>query len=48
MLEDKERMVGNMKLKGSQGCSDHVMVLSKILRAARRVHSKLMMLDLGA
>jgi len=30
--------VGNVKLKGSLGCSDHEMVDFKIFRAARRVH----------
>ncbi|GAB0184043.1 hypothetical protein GRJ2_000869600 [Grus japonensis] len=33
------------KLKGSLGCSDHEMVEFKILRTARRVHSKLTTLD---
>jgi len=33
--------LGNMKLKGSLGCSNNEMVEFKILRAARRVHSKL-------
>ncbi|GAB0202862.1 hypothetical protein GRJ2_002751800 [Grus japonensis] len=38
-------MVGNVKLKGSLGCIDHEMVEFKILRAARRAHSKLTTLD---
>ncbi|GAB0204620.1 hypothetical protein GRJ2_002927600 [Grus japonensis] len=37
--------VENVKLKGSLGCSDHEMVQFKILRAARRAHSKLTILD---
>ena len=37
--------MGNVKLKGSLGCSDHEMVEFKILRAARRVHGKLTTLD---
>jgi len=37
--------VGNVKLKGSLGCSDHEMVEFKILTAARRVHSKLAILN---
>ncbi|GAB0204721.1 hypothetical protein GRJ2_002937700 [Grus japonensis] len=41
VLTNKEGLVGNVKLKGSLGCSDHDMVEFKILRAARRVHSKL-------
>jgi len=34
-----------MKLKGSLGCSDHRMVEFKILRASKRMHSKLATLD---
>ncbi|GAB0178545.1 mitochondrial enolase superfamily member 1 [Grus japonensis] len=45
VLISKEGLVGNVKLKGSLGCSDHEMVESKILRAARRAHSKLTALD---
>ncbi|GAB0185700.1 hypothetical protein GRJ2_001035300 [Grus japonensis] len=45
VLTNKEGQVGNVKLKGSLGCSDHKMVEFKILRAARRVHSKLTTLD---
>ncbi|GAB0199210.1 hypothetical protein GRJ2_002386400 [Grus japonensis] len=41
VLTNKEGLVGNVKLKSSLGCSDHEMVDFKILRAARRVHSKL-------
>ncbi|GAB0180838.1 hypothetical protein GRJ2_000549100 [Grus japonensis] len=41
VLINKEGLVGNVNLKGSLGCSDHEMVEFKILRAARRVHSKL-------
>ena len=37
--------MGNVKLKGSLGCSDHEMVEFKILTAARRVHSKLAILN---
>jgi len=46
VLTNKEGLMGNVKLKGSLGCSDHEMVAFKILRAARRVHSKLITLDL--
>ncbi|GAB0177917.1 hypothetical protein GRJ2_000257000 [Grus japonensis] len=42
---NKEGLVGNVKLKGSLGCSNHEMVEFKILRAARRTHSKLTTLD---
>jgi len=41
VLPNKEGLVGNVKLKGNLGCSDHEMVEFKILRAARRVYSKL-------
>ncbi|KAK4832987.1 hypothetical protein QYF61_027011 [Mycteria americana] len=41
VLTNKEGLVGNVKLKGSLGCSDHERVEFKILRALRRVHSKL-------
>ncbi|GAB0208502.1 hypothetical protein GRJ2_003315900 [Grus japonensis] len=45
VLTNKDGLVGDVKLKGSLGCSDHEMVELKILRAARRVHSKLPTLD---
>ncbi|GAB0176549.1 hypothetical protein GRJ2_000120100 [Grus japonensis] len=45
VLTNKEGLVGNVKLKGSLGCSDQEMVEFKILRAARRAHSKLPTLD---
>ena len=45
VLTNKEGLVGNVKLKGSLGCSDHKMAEFKILRAVRRVHSKLATLD---
>jgi len=41
VLINNEGLVGNVKLKGSLGCSDHEMVEFKILRAKRRAHSKL-------
>ncbi|GAB0209691.1 hypothetical protein GRJ2_003434800 [Grus japonensis] len=41
VLTNKEGLAGDVKLKGSLGCSDHEMVEFKILRAARRAHSKL-------
>jgi len=41
VLTNKERLVENVKLKGSPGCSDCEMVEFKILRAVMRVHSKL-------
>ncbi|GAB0176029.1 hypothetical protein GRJ2_000068100 [Grus japonensis] len=46
VLTNKEGLVGNVKLKGSLGCSDHEMVEFKIFRAARRAHSKLTTLKL--
>ncbi|GAB0183916.1 mitochondrial enolase superfamily member 1 [Grus japonensis] len=45
ILTNKEGLVGDVKLKGSLGCSDHKMVEFRILRAARRAHSKLNTLD---
>ncbi|GAB0181417.1 hypothetical protein GRJ2_000607000 [Grus japonensis] len=45
VLTNKEGLVGNVKLKVSLGCSDHEMVEFKILRAARRAHTKLTTLD---
>ncbi|GAB0187677.1 hypothetical protein GRJ2_001233000 [Grus japonensis] len=45
VLTNKEGLVGDVKLKGSLGCSDHKMVEFKILRAVRRAHSKLTTLD---
>ncbi|GAB0178039.1 nucleoside diphosphate kinase 6 [Grus japonensis] len=45
VLTNNEKLVENVKLKGSLGCSDHEMMEFKILRAARRAHSKLTALD---
>ncbi|GAB0190228.1 hypothetical protein GRJ2_001488100 [Grus japonensis] len=45
VLTNKEALVGDVKLKGSLGCSDHEMVEFRILRAARRACSKLATLD---
>ncbi|GAB0177964.1 hypothetical protein GRJ2_000261700 [Grus japonensis] len=45
ILTNKEGLVGDVKLKGSLGCSDHEMVEFWILRAARRACSKLATLD---
>ncbi|GAB0182454.1 mitochondrial enolase superfamily member 1 [Grus japonensis] len=45
ILTNKEGLVGDVKLEGSLGCSDHEMVEFKILRAARRARSKLTTLD---
>ncbi|PKU44428.1 dtw domain-containing protein 2 [Limosa lapponica baueri] len=44
-LTNKEGMVGNIKLKGSLGCSDHETIEFKILRTVRRVCRKLTTLD---
>ncbi|PKU44641.1 dtw domain-containing protein 2 [Limosa lapponica baueri] len=44
-LTNNDGLVGNVKLKGSLGCSDHEIVEFKIFRAARRVRSKLTTLD---
>ncbi|GAB0189924.1 protein inscuteable [Grus japonensis] len=45
VLTNKEGLVGNVKLKGSLGCSNHEMVEFRILRAVMRLHSKLATLD---
>ncbi|GAB0202598.1 mitochondrial enolase superfamily member 1 [Grus japonensis] len=45
ILTNKEGLIGDVKLKGSLGCSDHEMVEFRILRAARRACSKLTTLD---
>jgi len=45
VLTNKEGLVGNVKVKGSLGCSDHKMVELRILRAARQVHRRLTTLD---
>lgn len=45
ILTDKEGLLGHVKLKGSLGYSDYEIVEFKILRAARRAHSKLTALD---
>jgi len=45
VLTNKEGLVGNVKVKGSLGDSDHEMVAFNILRAARRAHSKFTILD---
>ena len=45
VLTIKEGLMGNVKLKGSLGCSDHEIVDFKILRAAKRVQSKLATLN---
>ncbi|PKU37342.1 hypothetical protein llap_12357 [Limosa lapponica baueri] len=39
-LTNKEGLMGNVKLKGSLGCSDHEIVDFRFPRADRRVHSK--------
>ncbi|GAB0205478.1 mitochondrial enolase superfamily member 1 [Grus japonensis] len=45
IFTNKEGLVGDVKLKGSLGCSDHKMVEFRILRAARRALSKLTTLN---
>ncbi|GAB0205396.1 hypothetical protein GRJ2_003005200 [Grus japonensis] len=45
ILTNEEGLVGDVKLRGSLGCSDHEMVEFRILRAARRARSKLTTLD---
>ncbi|GAB0202872.1 hypothetical protein GRJ2_002752800 [Grus japonensis] len=45
IVTNKEGLVGDVKLKGSLGCSDHEMVEFKIVRTVRRAHNKLTTLD---
>ncbi|KAJ7427523.1 hypothetical protein WISP_06092 [Willisornis vidua] len=45
VLTSKEGLVGNVKLWGKFGCSNHKMVPFENLEAVRRVHSKLVSLD---
>ncbi|PKU39700.1 pecanex-like protein hypothetical protein [Limosa lapponica baueri] len=45
LLTNKEGLVGNVMLKGCFGCRDPEIVEFKILRAMRRVQSKLTILD---
>jgi len=45
VLTNREGLVGNVKLKGSLGCSDNEMVEFRLLRAARTAHSKLTTVD---
>lgn len=45
VLTNQERLVSNVKHKGSFGCSDHEMVEFKILRVSKRVCNKLATLD---
>ena len=45
VLTNMEELLGNVKLKGSLGCSGHEMVDFEILTAARRTQGKLTALD---
>ena len=46
---NKEELVGDVKIKGSLGCSDNEMVeVVRILRGGRRVNSKLTIQAFGA
>jgi len=45
VLTIKGGLVGNVRFKGSLGCSHYEVVAYKILRAARRVNGKLTTLD---
>lgn len=46
VVSNKDWLVGNVKFKGSLGCSDHELVAFRMFRAARRTHSKLITLDI--
>jgi len=45
VLTSQERMVSNVKLKSSLGCSDHKVMEFKIFKISKRVCSKLATLD---
>ncbi|PKU39952.1 hypothetical protein llap_9748 [Limosa lapponica baueri] len=45
VLTKKEGLVGNVKLKGTLGCSYHEMVEFNILRVVRKAQSKFSILD---
>jgi len=45
MLTNKEGLVVNVRVKGSHGSSDHEMVEFRILRAGKRMKSKLTTLE---
>jgi len=45
VLTNKETLVGNVKFKGSLGCSAQEIVEFKIIRAVRSMHSKLTTLN---
>ncbi|GAB0204465.1 hypothetical protein GRJ2_002912100 [Grus japonensis] len=45
VLTNKERLVEDVKLKGSFGCNDHEMVEFMIFRVVRRAHRKLTTLN---
>lgn len=47
MIEEPVRIGAMMKIKCSLGCSDHETMEFKIVRGARRMHSKLTALDFG-
>ncbi|PKU41825.1 fh1 fh2 domain-containing protein 3 [Limosa lapponica baueri] len=45
ILTNKEGLIGNVKIKGNLGCSDHKVVQFRILRAGKGLKSKLTILD---
>ena len=45
MLTNKEGLVGDVKVEGSLGCSDHEVVEFRILRGGSRAKSKITTLD---
>ncbi|GAB0190901.1 hypothetical protein GRJ2_001555400 [Grus japonensis] len=47
MLTNNKGLVGDMKVKGSLGCSDHEMVELRILRGGSRIKGRLTTLDFG-
>lgn len=45
LLTEKEELIGDVKVKGSHGCSHHKMVEFKILRDVSKVNSRITALD---
>jgi len=45
--QNKLELMRNVKVSGHLGCSDHEVMVFKIIRAAKKAHSKLTVLDFG-
>lgn len=47
ILANKEELVGDVKVGGSLGCSDHEVVEFKILRVGKKIKSSIITLESG-